>query len=105
MNDDRAQTGGIDLTAEQVLTYPVHADAMKLVGHRSQGADNFEFACNARFMQRPCAVFTARPCNKSFGRSRHGIQSIAGRVPAGIVRQTLWLTVGNTDSLARQLAR
>src|SRR5262245_51928757 len=79
MNDDRAQTGGIHLTAEQVLTYPMHADAVKLVGHRSQGADNFEFACNSRLMQRPCAVFTARPCNKSFGRRRHGIQSIADR--------------------------
>jgi hypothetical protein len=54
MNDDRAQTGGIDLTAEQILTHPVHADAVKRVGHRSQGADNFEFACNARLMQRPC---------------------------------------------------
>ena len=80
MNDNRAQTGGIELRAQQFFTHPVHADAVKRVGHRGQGADNFEIAGNARLMQRPRAVFAARPRDEGLGRSRHGIQRVAGQV-------------------------
>lgn len=67
MNDQRAQTGGIKLSAQQFFTHPVHTDAVKRVGHRDQGADNFQIAGKARLMQRPCAVFAARPCDEGLG--------------------------------------
>ena len=89
MNDDPAETSGIELSAEEFFTHPVYAHAVKRVGYRGQGTDDFKLASNTRLMQRPRAVFTARPCDEGFERSRHGIQSVAGRVRAGIAPQTL----------------
>ena len=68
MNDNRAKTGGIELRAQQFFTHSVHADAVKRIGHRGQGADNFEIAGGARLTQRPRAVFAARPGYQGFYR-------------------------------------
>jgi len=67
MNDNRAQIGGIELRAQKFFTHPVHADSLKRIGHRGQSADNFEIAGDTHLMQRPRAVFAARPCDEGLG--------------------------------------
>ena len=59
MNDDPAETSGIELSAEEFFTHPVYAHAVKRVGYRGQGTDDFKLAGNASLMQRPRAVFAA----------------------------------------------